>query len=263
MVRRLADRCVALITLLRRKLFWLLYAFKLFLFLMFFMGTYLLDWADSHIANLPPGRVPPRLLDIVKRGLSVLAGGRDTFAYFFNFQATMVVVTLALAGSVIVGNDFTQRSLAFYLSKPISRWQYLLGKCLAIGVVVNLLTTLPALLLFLQNGLDDYGYFRESWPLLLGILGYGLILTTFLSIFLVAVVTAVRRTVPLVLVWVSLFLFLHAVAVLLVDVVKWNSAWRLLDLWNDMSSAGPGVSRIPAQGFNCALRRSRVFSQRA
>ena len=51
-------------------------------------------------------------------------------------------------------------------------------------------------------------------------------------------VTAVRRTVPLVMVWVSLFLFLRAVAALLVDVLKWNFTWRLLDLWNDMSLLG-------------------------
>ena len=53
---------------------------------------------------------------------------------------------LALAGSVLVGNDFLHGSLPFYLSKPIGRWHYVLGKCLAIGVFVNLMTTLPAIL---------------------------------------------------------------------------------------------------------------------
>ena len=243
---------IALSILLRRRLFWVLYACSLFLFLMFFMGNFLLYWIQSQAGNLPAGRMTDGLLQVVKQGLSILNGSRDTFSYFFSYQGTMVVVTLALAGSVMVGNDFTQRSLAFYLSKPIRRWHYWLGKCLAVGVVVNLLTTLPALLLFVQHGLDDYNYFtnpnffREagvaaslaSWPLLLGILAYGLILTSFLSIFLVSVVTAVQRTVPLVMVWVSLFLFLQEVAKLLVDVIKWNAAWRLLDLWNDLSLLG-------------------------
>ena len=32
----------------------------------------------------------------------------------------MVVVTLALAGAALVGNDYTGRALPFYLAKPIS-----------------------------------------------------------------------------------------------------------------------------------------------
>ena len=71
----------------------------------------------------------------------------------------MVMVMLALAGSVLVGNDFQFGSLPFYLSKPLSSWHYLLGKCLAVAVFVNLMTTLPALVLFVQ-----YGVLNRSEP---------------------------------------------------------------------------------------------------
>src|SRR5437868_11168541 len=120
----------------------------------------------------------------------------------------MVMVALTLAGAVLVGNDFTNRSLPFFLAKPIKRWHYLAGKCLAVGVVVNLLTTLPALALYVQHGLDDFEYFTNpnfftqtgtgkgpaSWPLLFGILSYGLVLTVFLSLLLVTAASWVRRT---------------------------------------------------------------------
>ena len=39
--------------------------------------------------------------------------------------------------TALVGNDFTHRSLVFYLAKPIRRWHYLLGKCLAVAAVVG------------------------------------------------------------------------------------------------------------------------------
>jgi ABC-2 type transport system permease protein len=244
---------VALATLLRRRMFWVLYAFSLLLFLMFFFGSFLLDWIESQMpSNIQVGAFRPEpevLIRAIRNALRVLNGSRDTFAYFFIFQATMVVVTLALAGAVMVGSDFTERSLPFYLAKPISRRHYLLGKGLAVGVVVNLLTTLPALVLFAQHGMDDWHYFTDvnyfhpdggpgSWQLLLGILSYGLILTTFLSLFLVTMVTLVRRTVPLVMLWVSTFLFLRIMSGLLVGVLKWDGRWRLLDLWNDMSLLG-------------------------
>jgi ABC-2 type transport system permease protein len=248
---------VALGTLLRRRVFWVVYTFGLLMFLMFFFGTYLLDWVESQIPRTPVkvGKIAPnpeQMIRMVRQGLRVLNGGQETFAVFFGYQGTMVMVMLALAGSVLVGNDISQRSLSFYLAKPIHRWHYLLGKFLAVGVVVNLLTTLPALILFLQHGLEDWGYFTNpdffqeestgngpaSWPLLLGILGYGLILTVFLSVMLVAVATWVKRTVPLVMVWTSLFLFSRLLAGLFVNVLKLDASWRLLDLWNNLSLLG-------------------------
>ena len=54
------------------------------------------------------------------------------------FQGAVVTVTLSLVGSVLVGNDFVFKSLVFYLAKPISRWHYILGKCLAVFLVVQI-----------------------------------------------------------------------------------------------------------------------------
>jgi ABC-type transport system involved in multi-copper enzyme maturation permease subunit len=247
---------VALSTLLRRRMFWVVYSAALLLFLMFFFGSYLLLWAETRVSETPirVGKFAPdpgRVIQAFKRGLGVLNGGQDTFAYFFSYQGTMVMVMLALAGSVLVGNDFDQRSLPFYLAKPIHRWHYLLGKFLAVGVVVNLLTTLPALILFLQHGLEDWSYLtnREffvedagrgpaGWPLLLGVLGYGLVLTVFLSVLLVALATWLKRTVPLVMLWTSLFLFARLLASLLVEVLHLDGRFRLLDLWNNMMLLG-------------------------
>src|SRR5437763_16642639 len=107
----------------------------------------------------------------------------------------MVVVTLALAGWGLVGSDFTQRGLPFYLAKPISRWHYIAGKCLAVAAVVMLMTTLPALGLYSQHALDDWeylvnpDYFLDNGlgkgpaglPLLLGVLGHGCVFAVVLS----------------------------------------------------------------------------------
>ena len=47
---------VALATLLRRRMFWVLYSAGLLLFLMFFVGTYLLDWAETQMPEILPFR---------------------------------------------------------------------------------------------------------------------------------------------------------------------------------------------------------------
>src|SRR5207248_2681978 len=127
----------------------------------------------------------------------------------------------------------------FYLSKPMSARHYLLGKGLAIVVFVNLMTTLPALCLFVQYALlshDDY--FSKSGLLLVGILAYGLILSAFLTLVLIATAVAVRRTVPLIMTWTTLFFFFRRLAEALVDRIGYDPRWRLIDLWNDLYLVG-------------------------
>jgi hypothetical protein len=248
---------VALGMVFRRKMFWILYAAGLLMFAMFFFGSYLLDWALTQLASTPiqVGNFrtdPERLIHLLRDGLRVLSGSQETFGNFFMYQGAMVMIMLALAGSVLVGNDFTFGSLPFYLGKPISRWHYIAGKCLAVGVIVNLLTTLPALLLFAQHTLDDWNYlvdpdfFRKQnaalgpagLPLLGGVLAYGLLMAVVLSILLVAAATWMRRTMPLVMTWSSLFLFFHLLATILVDGLHYDARWRLMDVWNDLRLLG-------------------------
>src|SRR5438552_3743820 len=102
---------VALGILLRRKLFWTLYASGLLLFLMFFFGAFLLAWAESQLSittnQLGPLGDPGRMIRNIRQALRILNGSQDTFQYFFAYQGGIVVVTLSLAGAILVGNDFT------------------------------------------------------------------------------------------------------------------------------------------------------------
>src|SRR5437762_298759 len=160
----LAIARIALSQVLRRKLFWVLYAFGLLFFFMFFFGQYLLAWVESQmdeeVVNVMVFRTNPAEFARLGRVALQLNGSGEMYRNFFRFQGSMVIVILAMAGSILVGNDFQFGSLPFYLSKPLGRWHYLLGKFLAVGVFVNLMTTVPALLLFVQYGLlDSWQYF--------------------------------------------------------------------------------------------------------
>jgi hypothetical protein len=228
------------------------------IFLLFFFGQYLLIWAETQMAEQTVPvlgfRTTPAQLIHLLRDILKLNGSGETYRNFFWYQGYMVMVVLALAGSILVGNDFRFGSLPFYLSKPLGRRHYLLGKCLATAVFVNLLTTLPALILFVQYGfLESWDYFTgKGWgsgperaglgvpvnPLLVGILGYGLVLTVCLSLLLVATASWLRRTVPLIMVWTTLFFFLRLLAATLVDGLQYHPRWRLIDLWNNMYLLG-------------------------
>lgn len=121
-------------------------------------------------------------------------------------------------------------------------------------MVVNLITTIPALGLFSQQASNDANYlldpdfFRNQsaqgpagLPLLLGILAYGALLAVVLGILLLTCAAWFGRTMPIVLVWTSLFLFLRPLAHALVDGLKYDARWRLLDLWNSLSLLGQAL----------------------
>jgi ABC-2 type transport system permease protein len=229
---------ISLWMIFRRKLFWALYVLGLLIFFMFFFGQYLLAWAEGQTAEQTVRvgffRTEPAKLIQLLREVMKLNGSADTYVNFFWYQGYMVMVILALAGSILVGNDFQFGSLPFYLSKPLGRWHYVLGKCAAVAVFVNLMTTLPAAILFVQYGLlSSWSYFQENSRLLLGILGYGTVLTITLSLMLVAAATWLRRTVPMLMTWATIFVFFRLLSVALVSGFHYNARWRLIDLWND------------------------------
>ena len=138
------------------------------IFLFFFFGQYLMSWVSTQLGEGPiflnqSTRIriePSELLGVLQKQLK-LNGSGETFRNVVWYEGYLVMTVLAMAGSILVGNDFRYGSLPFYLSKPLSRWHYLLGKFLAVGVVVNLLTTLPALALYAQHMLDDWDYLTD------------------------------------------------------------------------------------------------------
>jgi ABC-type transport system involved in multi-copper enzyme maturation permease subunit len=248
----IARVCLAI--MFRRKLFWALYVMGLSIFLLYFFGQFLLAWVvdqlgESTVRVAGLNMDPAKIVDVIRNSMK-LNGSGETYANYFWFQGYMVMIILALAGSIVMGNDIHYGTMPFYLSKPLSRWQYLLGKCLAVGVFVNLLTTLPALVLFVQWG------FLDSWnfELVPGILAYGLVLTVFLSLMLTAGAAWLRRTVPMLMAWATVFLFFRLLASALVDGLEYDRHWRLIDFWNNAYLIGyyclgndPAAIRPPRQ----------------
>lgn len=238
----LAIARAGLTILLRRKLFWAVYALAGLIFFAYFFGQYAVQWVKQYTGNRTVVMlgVPVRLGEFTRLLDEFhLNGDAETFSNCIWYEGYVAMIVLALAGAVLVGNDFHHGSLPFYLSKPISRRHYVLGKALGIGGFVNMLTTLPAVVLWVQAGLLTgwQTYFVDQFRLLLGILGYGAVLTVTLSLLLVASAVLVRRTVPLVMIWCGLFVLCRALAEFLAS-TQGLPAWRLIDLWNDMYLVG-------------------------
>lgn len=219
-----------LLLVLRRRLFWLLLGLALLNFLFVFATIYL----KAEVVSQNPG-----LRRFVDQVLSSVTGTGETYRDFMFAQGTVTMLLLAFTGALLVGDDMRQGGLAFYLSRRISRWHYVAGKLLAIGTLVSLTTTIPALVLYMQYGLltESTDYFRENLGILRGIIGYGLILSVTLSLLLFAMASWLRKTVPLVMMWACLFVMVPALAALLQRAFD-DRNWLLLMLWRDIRLLG-------------------------
>jgi len=215
---------------LRRKLFWLLLALALVNFLFIFALIYL----KAQISAEHEG-----VRQFVDRILKSVSGSGETYRDFMFAQGTVTMLLLAFAGATLVGDDHRHGGLTFYLSRRLGRVHYVAGKLLAIGLLVSLTTTVPALILYFEYGLltNSMVYFRENVRILLGILGYGTIMAVTLSLVVFALASWLQRTVPLVMSWACLFVFLSVVGRLLQQVYGYR-AWLLLIVWRDIRLLG-------------------------
>jgi ABC-type transport system involved in multi-copper enzyme maturation permease subunit len=232
---------VALGMVFRRKLFWVMYGLGLFHFLVYFGGIYLFYQIDvSSLAGSNPQviRFWSDAIRTIQEQL-YMAGTKETYRNFIWLQGYVVMAVLALAGALLIGNDYQYGSLPFYLSKPLGRWHYLAGKFLAVALFVNMLTTLPALVLFAECALmEGWNYIKERYVLLGGILGYGAVLSVSLGTLVLAIASWVRKTVPLIMIWVGILFFGRALADALVDGLGLDARWRLVDMWNNLYLVG-------------------------
>jgi ABC-2 type transport system permease protein len=219
---------VCLRLIFRRWVFWILIGLGLMNFLFNFAFIYMkavLSAQNEQIA---------RFLDAYR-----VTGTGQAYVDFMMAQASITALLLAFAGSTLIGSDYQHGGLVFYLSRRIDRRHYVAGKLLAVMTIVTLITTLPAVALFIEYGLlsSSLAYFRDNWRILLGILGYGGVLAVTQSFLLFAVAACVPRTVPLVMTWLGLFVLLKALAEALRSINE-NRHWRLLALWDDMLRVG-------------------------
>ena len=81
------------------------------------------------------------------------------FAQFLQAQAWMGFLLAAAAAPGLVSRDFANQALQLYLSRPLSRLEYLLGKISVLAVLLSAITWIPGLLLFaLQAQLQGNGW---------------------------------------------------------------------------------------------------------
>lgn len=223
---------VALIQVFRRKAYWLVLALGL--------SHFLLVWTAIYIFN-QVGQ-PPEARQAAMEHLGFVSSRtgaqQNGYLAFMERQGIPVMILLAFSGSLLVGNDFRSGALAFYLSRRIDRRHYIIGKLAAIGAIVSLLTTVPAMLLYFEYGMfsPSLQYWIDNWRSLAAVLVYGAVLATVLSIWLASLSAYLQRVAPIAIAWATLFILPKPLRTLLTK--EKYDYWNLMDPWRDIHYAG-------------------------
>jgi ABC-2 type transport system permease protein len=95
-------------------------------------------------------------------GIRVGNGDFVNHLWFFAFlgvQAWMGFLLAAWGGPGMITKDFANHAVQLYLSRPVSRVEYLFGKASVLGILLSLISWVPALFLFfVQAGLEGHGW---------------------------------------------------------------------------------------------------------
>jgi ABC-2 type transport system permease protein len=83
----------------------------------------------------------------------------EFFTIFLSVQGGFAFLLTAYAGPGLISPDLTNNALPLYLSRPITRTEYVLGKMAVLALPLSCVTWIPGLILFLvQSGLAGEGW---------------------------------------------------------------------------------------------------------
>ena len=109
------------------------------------------------------------------------------FAQFLQVQAWLGFLLAAAATPGMVSKDFANQALQLYLSRPLSRVEYLLGKISVIAALLSSITWVPGLLLFaLQAQLEGHGWIWSHFYLVGSIILSGWLWIAVISLLMLA-----------------------------------------------------------------------------
>jgi ABC-type transport system involved in multi-copper enzyme maturation permease subunit len=99
---------------------------------------------------------------------------------FFRYpQGLLMALVVGLIAPPLVAKDVQSRAFLLYFSRPLTRVEYILGKLVVVWAYVMMITTLPALALYVVGVLlspPDAAVIASTWDLPLRILGASVVL---------------------------------------------------------------------------------------
>jgi ABC-type transport system involved in multi-copper enzyme maturation permease subunit len=172
---------------LRRMLFfaWLPAAWFGIGFFLWEQATFSPEWRQTlrpFLQSMPPAPEFNEIREAVRSG-DMESSRHSAWAwllqsFFRNPQAVLMVMVVGLIAPPLISQDIRSRAFLLYFSRPLTRAEYLLGKLASVWVYLSLISTIPALALYVLGVLlsPNLSVVTETWDLPFRILAASLVL---------------------------------------------------------------------------------------
>jgi ABC-2 type transport system permease protein len=189
-------------------------------------------WAAANV----PGMAQMGMLAITPR----------MFRDFLNQQEPLVFFITVYVGSGLIADDIRAKALQLYLSRPVSRTQYVAGKAAILMAALSAVTWLPALLLLLlvPAFMGSMAFVRDNLSLIPAISAYSVIQIT-LSAFLILALSSLSNSRWFVAVtYAGLAFFTHAVYGVIAGVGD-STMFSWVSIFANVNQVGDVLFRMP------------------
>jgi ABC-2 type transport system permease protein len=145
----------------------------------------------------------------------------DWFLGFIGIEAGMGFILAAWGGPGMITKDFANHSVQLYLSRPISRTEYLIGKISVLAALLSCTTWIPALILFFVKAeLQGHGWLWENLWMAGSIVLSCLIWIAMISLISMAVAVWVKWRIAATALMLGIFFLLPAFAAILNAILR-------------------------------------------
>jgi len=145
-----------------------------------------------------------------------------TLAYsqFFKTEMFFVMIAVVVAGPGLISRDLRFNALPLYFARPLTRFDYFLGKLGVIGALVAAVAVGPALFAYVIGVCFslDLSVVKDTYRVLLGSLAYGAIITLSVGTLVLALSSLTRRSLYVGIAWFGLWWIGEAVAGVLIGI---------------------------------------------
>jgi len=182
-----------------------------------------------------------------------LAPTGEMFRQFLGQQEVFLFFVTVYAGAGLIANDRRANALQIYLSKPLTRVEYIVGKLAVLFGFLLFVSWLPAMLLLLVQVLfaGSFAFVRANLYLVPAITLFSFIEGLAISLTMLALSSLSRSSRYVGILYAALLFFTQAIAVVLRAVVGTSGlAW--LSFTNSLDQIGNAVFRMPL-GYDSPL----------
>jgi ABC-2 type transport system permease protein len=178
-----------------------------------------------------------------------------TFAFsaFFNIETFFCMLLVLTVGPDLVSQDLRFNAVPLYLSRPLRRVDYFLGKLGVIAAFLASVAVAPAVAAYALGVAFSYdlGVFRDTWRLLAGSVAFGLIVVLSAGTLMLAISSTSRNSRLVGAAWVGIWVISGVAANVLQQSAKRD--------WCPVVSYTTNLDRVREELLDTATARKKFL----